>query len=487
LSSTSSTYKALNIHRTDSNSSDGLISPSDVLSSSSDQIIITERKGSDSSFSYNDEQRPTSSTLGSFINIEERLPEDRHNHPDVNPSPKGVSIGGGQSKISKYPHQRSDSSSSKKRGSGEAQSFFTRAFTGIRSGSQSNVTSGSGGNGGGGAAGIAQASASDSTPGGGAGNSTSSGGSGGKDLEPEDPKQLDFFSRAFTGIRATPQRAVDEDKKVRAQKLENKLKAMDQKSKKFNSRLKQLEQTLSSVDTNPIAINKQPSSKRESESDNASNGAGAGRVALKGDSTRRAASTSVPGGNDWDCNDGNDDDNDDDYDKDDADDDDDGADVTGVKGDVEQVDGHHSNSFTYDDENNDEGGGNIKEFTDVTFGRNKKGGLNDSFSSAEGDVDVPVVNENQVTSPSEQEGSPGKRSALRRAYSVEDLQVNKTSRSRSISVNKEFEEDIMAIFHERERLLVDDDFEKIFGMTKSAFSGLPKWRQLELKKRFNLF
>ncbi|XP_067137397.1 villin-1-like [Centruroides vittatus] len=35
--------------------------------------------------------------------------------------------------------------------------------------------------------------------------------------------------------------------------------------------------------------------------------------------------------------------------------------------------------------------------------------------------------------------------------------------------------------------LIDDDFEQIFGMTYTQFQGLPRWKQLELKKAVDLF
>ena len=41
--------------------------------------------------------------------------------------------------------------------------------------------------------------------------------------------------------------------------------------------------------------------------------------------------------------------------------------------------------------------------------------------------------------------------------------------------------------HQKEKFLSDEDFKTVFGMEKSAFEGLAKWKQQQAKKKVGLF
>jgi hypothetical protein len=82
---------------------------------------------------------------------------------------------------------------------------------------------------------------------------------------------------------------------------------------------------------------------------------------------------------------------------------------------------------------------------------------------------------------------------LKKEYSYDDLRrklvkLNPSSpHARRQSVKHQFSQEIMSSFADREDLLNDGEFEKIFSMSKDKFKELPKWRRQELKKRFKLF
>ena len=92
---------------------------------------------------------------------------------------------------------------------------------------------------------------------------------------------------------------------------------------------------------------------------------------------------------------------------------------------------------------------------------------------------------------------------MKKEYSYEDLRrkslipgksprrsprgANSGVSPRNLSVTKQFSEEVLSVFADREELLHDDEFEKVFGMTKESFKKLPKWRRQEMKKRHKLF
>ena len=213
VSSSYSSEKSLKIRlHSSSNSTDVLRMGSHVPVSSSQENTYAPRESSDSSMSI-------------MINSAARKND--------NDNPIGVSVGG-QSQISKYtergtsPH-RTDAN--RKSTLSEAHSFFSRAYTGIRSGSQSSMAGGQTAK----APVLPRASSND------------------READSDD-KHGDFFSRALTGIRSGPQRAHDDDKREKARKLENKLQQMTQKSKKFDNRLKDLGKKISSAETKPKEV-----------------------------------------------------------------------------------------------------------------------------------------------------------------------------------------------------------------------------------------
>eukprot|EP00603_Paraphysomonas_imperforata_P014487 CAMPEP_0114461136 /NCGR_PEP_ID=MMETSP0104-20121206/6116_1 /TAXON_ID=37642 ORGANISM="Paraphysomonas imperforata, Strain PA2" /NCGR_SAMPLE_ID=MMETSP0104 /ASSEMBLY_ACC=CAM_ASM_000202 /LENGTH=675 /DNA_ID=CAMNT_0001633891 /DNA_START=42 /DNA_END=2066 /DNA_ORIENTATION=+ len=572
-SSTSSSYKSLKLRMMDSNSSEALVSPPGVLSSSSDQIF-TPRESSDSSLSFpKGPERQSSSTVN----------DDRSPEGSVNglPSPRGVSVGGGQAKITK-----ANVSSARTGNSNEAQSFFSRAFTGIRSGSQGNILS-SGGSGGAGGGGWGNGGTNSSTP----------------NKEPDsDEKQLDFFSRALTGIRPSPQRNPDDEKKMKALRLENKLKQMDQKSRKFDNRLKDLERTAGRGDGRSKDAKKQldvptPPSTRLARSKSQNDDS---RTTAATSSSGKPTSTAVVQ----------------------ARDDDSTTRKSKASGSISSRQGvgeanakdnnkysptPTSNSTISDkkkiessnsdalDHSNDESGGRgdsdpsrdrsdslpIKRFSlrnqveepknsakddsaerydditeiNVVAELGSSGQLDPTAEKVSGDSnncgmveelledevekyevldatdkgthdevelseyiekeevmhekeEVVIKNEKdddvgdedeagdeeegvEEDDVVEQELSSSRTPRLGKQYSYEDLRrksirmsPSETRKERSMSITKQFDEEVRNMFHQREGLLTSKEFEQIFGMTKKEFKALPKWRQQELKKRY---
>lgn len=39
----------------------------------------------------------------------------------------------------------------------------------------------------------------------------------------------------------------------------------------------------------------------------------------------------------------------------------------------------------------------------------------------------------------------------------------------------------------REQYLTEEEFDKVFGMSRDKFNNMPKWRQVDAKKRVKLF
>ena len=82
---------------------------------------------------------------------------------------------------------------------------------------------------------------------------------------------------------------------------------------------------------------------------------------------------------------------------------------------------------------------------------------------------------------------------LAKQYSYEELRRKSVKlssddkKSERLSVGRQFSEEVRSVFHQREDLLNDKEFSQIFQMSKTEFKDLPKWRQQELKKRYNLF
>ena len=498
VSSSSSSYKSLKLRLVASNSSEALVSssPSRVLSTSSDPIF-TPRERSDSSISYTNEsepERPSASSSNTLTLNEERTTVSSDEDDIL--SPKGVSVGaGGRGNITKFPersksnvskathkHSRSNASSS------DAQSFFSRAITGIRSGSQSNVLQSSSGNG---ISGVFSSS---------------------KEHE-SDEKQLDFFSRALTGIRPSPQqqRTPDDEKKLKALRLENKLKQMDQRSKKFDSRLKELENSLSKGDIRtkasrkPVGIQSRHDPKTEGVAAGISSRIHVGH-SVPGSKTESNENNFISGRADEGDNVDNG------LEKDEHDYHDDGNNSMGRD---QQDDQRNStphatsdldrNGMVVSDDlltcSNDNG--------DDTFKVESTAGAQSSSYDANADDDIE---EDKVEDSMEMENNnneddddidekdelisplPSPRPILlAKQYSYEELRRKSVKlssddkKSERLSVGRQFSEEVRSLFHQREDLLNDKEFSQIFQMSKTEFKDLPKWRQQELKKRYNLF
>jgi hypothetical protein len=489
-----------------------------LTSNSSDQIV-PPRKSSDSSLSFHVEDRPTSSTLDSSTSS----PDEKTSHPLA--SPKGVSVGGGQAKISKFPERSGKGKTAASSSiAGEAQAFFTRAITGIRSGSQGNVLAGN----------VLGSMTSLS--------SSSSSGSGGKEHEGED-RHMDFFSRALTGIRSSPHRG-NEDKddnnnnKSKANKLEHKLQQMALSTKRFDNRLMELERQGNTIKPKEIIItnlkchnnnNSKPkevavkkrelfprvvSTVAEDEEDKKEEARrGSSQVAneviarlaplqsarrdvkseteTKTDS--KTISTTVPSNNqidnmntikdhstDVDNSDGNGDSNIDNEEEDHFDEE------------------YHDTNVNLDSEEGTDDGDDIDDFTHAKFSFDKDSPKHTEFDQVNNNNDNNDNNDKDKDKNKDREGGGVKMSSIRlqkqKQYSYEDLRRKSvkltpetTYRGRSQSVAKQFSQEVVSVFADREDLLQDAEFESIFGMSKEKFKELPKWRRQELKKRFKLF
>lgn len=214
-SSTGSSYKPLNLRMSSSHSSENLCSRSAAHNSFSDPIYAPQ-ENSDSSISGNDDtgsERPTSSTIESLT--ETAIEKKAVKSTDIrDPSPKGVSVGGGQSKISKFPERNnfgtSSATQSQSKLKNEAQRFFSRASTGIRSSNQEEQM-----------VGLSSSSS----------GSHNTGGSSNKN-----DHDHDFFSPVLTGIRSSPRLS---DEGIKARKLESKLRQIEHKSKRSDGKVKE--------------------------------------------------------------------------------------------------------------------------------------------------------------------------------------------------------------------------------------------------------
>lgn len=319
----------------------------------------------------------------------------------------------------------------------ETSSFFSRAITGIRSGSQSNSSTNSSGGSGSGMGNAPQSTLPAPPP-----------PPPSRPSEPEDKdkdKPLDFFVRALTGIRASPHRSPpQDDPKARALKLDSKLKKMDPKSKRFDSRLKDLEKARTRAGPRP-----RDGSKRALEIQSLQSRREAPRVTATPPSPTASRSN-----------------------------------FFGAAVGIESMSSSSNDAGEDEDRAGDEDE-QVLDLREHAAVAEQQGGDQFQEASPRESSRPPLPTAGMTAAPVSKASKQYSYDELRRKSLK--LSPSETGRARTQSVTKQFDEEIRAHFHEREDLLTDEEFVQVFGMSRQAFKVMPVWRRQEIKKKLKLF